>query len=106
MTLEALVAQLRAAKAKNLILRANVSTAMLPASVVIQLPHTTSDETLDKLRKFLRDTFPHTTIQNWRYALPRDDQQDDMNIICMSFTVDYPHLLQGEVPSGETILTI
>lgn len=102
MTLETLIKQLTEAKAKKLILKATVSTAMLPASVVIQLPHTTSDETLDKLREFFRATFTHTTVQQWRYAPP----QDEVNIICMSFTVHYKHLLQGEVPRGETPLTI
>ena len=102
MNLETLVQQLREAKAKKLILKATVSTAMLPASVVIQLPHTTTGETIDKLRQFLKDTFPNTTIQQWRYGF----LGDEMNIICMSFTVDYPHLLQGEVPRGETPLHI
>ena len=102
MTLESLIEQLREAKAKNLILRATVSTAMLPASVVLQLPHTTSDETLDKLKEFFRATFPHTTIQQWRHQ----HSQDQYNTICMSFTVDYPHLLHGEVPRGPTPLSI
>ena len=106
MTLDTIIEQLRTAKARNLILRATVSVAMLPASVVIQLPHTTSEETLDKLKEFFRATFPHTTIQQWRYALPRDDQQDDMNIICVSFTVDYMHLKHGAAWYGPTPLSI
>ena len=102
MTLDTIIEQLRTAKARNLILRATVSVAMLPASVVIQLPHTTSEETLDKLKEFFRATFPHTTIQQWRYALP----QDEVNIICVSFTVDYMHLKHGAAWYGPTPLEI
>jgi len=102
MTLDTIIEQLRTAKARNLILRATVSVAMLPASVVIQLPHTTSEETLDKLKEFFRATFPHTTIQQWRHQ----HSQDQYNTICMSFTVDYTHLKHGAAWYGPTPLSI
>lgn len=102
MTLETLIAQLKEAKSKKLIHKATVSTVWLPASVVIQLPHTTTEETLDKLREFFKATFPHTELHLWEYHYT----QEDLTVICMSLTVDYMHLLQGEVPRGETPLEI
>ena len=80
MTLETLIAQLREAKAKNLILRATI----LPASVVIVFPDKTPHRAIHKLKKFIKDAFPHTTIQIWNTQLPHDTY----NTICMSFTVD------------------
>ena len=92
MKIETLIAQLTEAKAKNLILRATISAAYLPASVVVQLPHTTKDETLDKFRQFLKHTFPHTTIQTWRHL----HTQDEYNTVCISFTVDLSYV--GQTP--------
>lgn len=102
MTLDTIIEQLRTAKAKNLILKATVSVAMLPASVVIQLPDTTPSSTLYKLREFFKDMFPNTTTQVWSYQHP----QDKNNIICVSFTVDYMHLKHGAAWYGPTPLEI
>ena len=102
MTLETLIQQLKEAKSKKLIHKATVSTAWLPASVVIQLPHTTTEGTLFKLREFFKATFPHTELQLWEHHY----KQEDLTVICVSLTVDYTHLLEGEVYRGETPLEI